>query len=156
MTSITSVISQALPGSTPIQKVATGLVSSTTNAGLCALTGHLFSVVMPTAGAFFGATAGLLGLGIASYCAFKNSNDDLLDRVSKAVVGYFVGGALGYLVTNAVGLTISVPASLLFLSGPILMTTLGMLALKVASSQDFRGYRGLGDLASGIREFFGQ
>ena len=124
-----------LPGSTPIQRLASGLVFTSTNAGICALTGHLFSLVTPGAAALFAVSTSLLGLGISSWAVGDldkiKSMGDLADKVAKTIISFFAGGAVSLGLVNLADFAITAPSALI-LMGPILTTALGILALSIA------------------------
>ncbi len=145
-----------LPGTTPIQRAASGLVFTSANASACALSGHFFSLVEPTAGAFFGASAGLVGLGLAAYFALNNLEDcknmtDLADKIAKTIISFFAGGAAGLLLTNVIGYTITAPAALILL-GPVMTTSLGFLALSIACFAALKLAKKGSEALSAVRE----
>lgn len=124
------------PGSAQIQQFAAGLVFTSANAGFSALTGHFFSLVTPAAGALFGAAASAIGVGFAAYYALDKlqmcqNSKDLAERLAKTILSFFGGGVGAYFLTNAVGCSVSIPAAVI-LTGPVLATSLGFLALGVA------------------------
>ncbi len=125
-----------LPGTTPLQRATCATMYTATNAGVCSLTGHLFSLVSPAAGAIFGAAAALIGLSLASYLALNSIQDckdmnDLADRIAKTIMSFFAGGGLAFLATNAAKFPITFPAALI-LMGPVLTTSMAFLVLTIA------------------------
>lgn len=125
-----------LPGSTPVQRAASGLVYTTGNAAICTLTSHIFSLITPGSAALFGASSAVIGLALATRYALNDLENcknmtELADKIAKTIISFFAGGGAGLLLTNALGFSIHTPAALV-LMGPILTTSLGFLVLSVA------------------------
>jgi hypothetical protein len=142
----------ALAGATPIQRAASGIVFTSANAGICSLTGHLFSLVTPGAGLLFGGSSALIGLGLATRYALNELENcknmtELADKIAKTILAFFAGGAAGLLLTNLTGFSISAPAALI-LMGPLITTSLGFLVISVACYAASR----LSNQSSGIIE----